>query len=419
VSEERKKGEPQTGRDGARPAEDETRTGALDGLIVADFSRVLSGPLSTMMLGDMGAEVIKVERPGIGDESREWGPPFVGTNVSAYYAAVNRNKSSVVLDLKDSDDRDRALALAHEADIVVENFRPGTMERLGLGYETIAERNPGVVYCAISAFGRGAGAAMPGYDFLLQATGGLMSITGDPEGPPTKVGVALVDVVTGLYATVGILGALQERTRSGRGQRIDVSLLSALLAALVNQASTFLMTGKVPERMGNSHPSVAPYELFETADDPVVLAVGNDRHFAALVRTLGASELADDPRFVDNRSRVLNIESLRREIGKRLTRAGREHWTELLTAAGVACGPVNDIGQAFELADRLGLEPVVTITAPNGEPLHQVANPLRFSRSPVSYQTAPPALGAHSDLFGDGPQSATKEDSDDLRLPGR
>lgn len=367
----------------------------LENVLVADFSRVLAGPLCTMLLADMGAEVIKIEQPGRGDESREWGPPFFGT-LSTYYAAVNRNKRVVTLDLGDSDDRAAALDLVDRAHVLVENFRPGTIERLGLGYEIVSERNPGLVYCAISAFGREGGAHLPGYDFLLQATSGLMSITGQPDGPPTKVGVALVDVIAGLFATIGVLGALHERRTSDSGQRVDVSLLSASLIALVNQASAHVMTGTVPERMGNAHPSVAPYELFETADEPLVIAVGNDRQFAGLAEALGASELAADPRFATNRLRVENLPELRHVLSTRLRVRPRDEWIERLRVRNVACGPVNDIAEAFALAEKLGLDPIVEIASASGV-VRQVANPLAFSGTPVRYHLSPPELGT-----GDG-----------------
>ncbi|MDP9427982.1 MAG: CoA transferase, partial [Actinomycetota bacterium] len=265
---------------------------ALDNLRVLDFSRVLAGPFATMLLADLGADVLKVERPGTGDDTRAWGPPHDDRGDATYFSSVNRNKDSLVLDLSDPADPERACRLAREADVVVENFRPGVMDRLGLGYEALRADNPRLVYCSITGFGRGAGAALPGYDLLIQAVGGLMSITGSPDGEPQKVGVALVDVLAGLFSTVGILAALQHRAATGTGQRIDVDLLSSLLAALVNQGAAYTATGVVPARMGNQHPSIAPYELLPTADGDLVLAVGNDRQFTALSAVVGARELA-------------------------------------------------------------------------------------------------------------------------------
>ncbi|MBV8998406.1 MAG: CoA transferase, partial [Solirubrobacterales bacterium] len=261
---------------------------ALAKLRILDFSRVLAGPLATMLLADLGAEVVKVERPGVGDDTRAWGPPYDERGEATYFQAVNRNKRTVALDLRDRDDLARARALANEADVLVENFRPGLLDELGLGYDDLSRDNPAIVYCSITGFGRGDGAQLPGYDLLVQAVGGLMSVTGSPDGEPQKVGVALVDVIAGLFATVGVLAALRHRDSTGVGQRVEVDLLSALLAALVNQASSYTIAGVVPGRMGNAHPSIAPYELYATADGELVLAVGTDRQFATLCDALGA-----------------------------------------------------------------------------------------------------------------------------------
>jgi crotonobetainyl-CoA:carnitine CoA-transferase CaiB-like acyl-CoA transferase len=363
--------------------------GPLEGLLVADFSRVLAGPFATMLLGDLGADVVKVEHPEGGDETRGWGPPFLGEH-STYYLSVNRNKRSIALDLRSDRDLEAALALAGRADVLVENFKAGALERLGLGYERVAERNPGLVWCSISGFGRGAGAGLPGYDFLVQATSGLMSITGLP-GQPTKVGVALVDVLSGLYATSGILAALAERARSGRGQLVEVSLLGSALASLVNQASSYLGTGRPPEAMGNRHPSITPYETLATADRPLVVAVGNDGQFARLCRALGLPELAADPRFATNRARVEHREALAATLEAALAARGAADWVAVLADAGVPCGLVNHVGEAFALAERLGLDPVV---AAGGIP--QVANPIRLAATPVSYRLPPPGLGEHT-----------------------
>jgi crotonobetainyl-CoA:carnitine CoA-transferase CaiB-like acyl-CoA transferase len=363
---------------------------ALEGLLVADFSRVLAGPLATMLLGDLGADVIKVEHPGGGDETRGWGPPFVGDH-STYYLAVNRNKRSVALDLKDEAGRAAALALAVRADVVVENFKAGTLDRLGLGFDRVRDRNPGVVWCSISGFGSGEGASLPGYDFLVQATSGLMSITG-PAGEPTKAGVALVDVLTGLYALNGILAALHSRTQTGLGQRIEVSLLGSALAALVNQASSYVCTGRPPTAMGNRHPSIAPYETLATADRPLVVAVGNDAQFARLCRALGLAGTEDDPRFATNRARVANREALVALLEGTLSGRTAAAWVAVLSEAGVPCGLVNDVGEAFALAERLGLAPVV-----QAEGVPQVANPIRLAATPPTYRLAPPALGEHTD----------------------
>jgi crotonobetainyl-CoA:carnitine CoA-transferase CaiB-like acyl-CoA transferase len=364
--------------------------GPLEGLLVADFSRVLAGPFATMLLGDLGADVVKVEHPNGGDETRSWGPPYAGGH-STYYLAINRNKRSVALDLKDEACRRPPRALAARADVLVENFKAGATERLGLGYEELARDNPGLVWCSISGFGRGAGAGLPGYDFLVQATSGLMSITGPAGGEPTKVGVALVDVLTGLYATAGILAALRERDRTGRGQWVEVSLLGSALASLVNQASAYLCSGQVPRAMGNRHPSITPYETLATADRPLVVAVGNDGQFARLCRVLGLPEAATDPRFASNADRVANREDLVALLEGAMAARGAADWVAALGDAGVPCGLVNDVGEAFALAERLGLEAVADAGG-----VAQVANPIGLSASPVSYRLAPPALGEHT-----------------------
>lgn len=370
--------------------------GALDGLVVLDFSRVLSGPLATMVLGDLGAAVVKVERPGTGDDTRAWGPPFAGED-STYYLSVNRNKRSVTIDLAEEAGRARARELAGRADVIVENFRPGTMERLGLGYEALAAERPELVYCSISGFGSGAGAALPGYDFLVQALGGLMSVTGPAAGEPTKVGVALVDVIAGLFAAVGILAALRHRERTGAGQRVEVDLLSSLLAALVNQSSGYVAAGVVPGPMGNAHPSIAPYETLGAADGPIVIAVGTDRQFASLCAVLGRSELAADARFATNAARVEHRPELVAALEAALATRPGEEWVSRLGARGVPAGRVNDIAQAFALAERLGLDPIARLERDDGIEVATVASPLRLSSTPVRYDRPPPRLGEHGD----------------------
>ncbi|MET8991485.1 CoA transferase [Nonomuraea wenchangensis] len=361
--------------------------GALDGLLVADFSRVLAGPYATMLLADLGAEVVKVERPGAGDDTREWGPPYGPGGEATYFLGVNRNKRSIALDLRA--DAEVARALAARADVLVENFRPGTMDRLGLGYDALRELNPGLVYCSITGFGSGAGAELPGYDLIAQAVGGLMSVTGDPDGPGTKAGVALVDVITGLHAALGVMAALRHRERTGKGQRVEVSLLSSLLSALTNHASAYAAAGVVPRAMGNRHPSIVPYEVFETADRPLVIAAGNDRQFQVLCRVLDRPDLAADPRYATNAGRVTARADLVDELNAALRGRPADAWFELLTAAGVPCGPINDLSAAFALAADLGLEPAVDLDG-----VGQVANPIRLAETPPSYRRRPPALGA-------------------------
>lgn len=372
------------------------RDSALGGLLVADFGRVLAGPYATMLLADLGASVVKIEHP-TGDETRSWGPPWVGGDAT-YFLGVNRNKRSAALDLRTRDGLAAARRLAGRADVVVENFRPGKMDLLGLGYAQLAEANPGLVYCSVTGFGPGAGAALPGYDLLVQAVGGLMSVTGPGPAQPTKVGVALVDVITGLHAAVGILAALRHRDRTGRGQRVEVNLLSSLLSALTNQAAGYLGAGAVPGPMGNRHPSIAPYEAFSTADRPLIVAVGNDRQFRALVSALGLPSLADDARFADNPSRVRHRDDLATLLGDALIKAPADHWFDTLSAAGVPVGPINDVGEAFGLAAQLGLDPVVEIDDPDrGTASRQVANPIRLSATPVTYRLPPPWLGGDTD----------------------
>ncbi len=363
-------------------------TGALDGILVADFSRVLAGPYATMLLADLGATVVKVERPGAGDDTRSWGPPFTADGQSTYFQSVNRNKASIALDLSDEADREIAVALATRADVLVENHKPGALTRFGLDYEQVSAVNPAVVYCSISGFGSGLGSDLPGYDLLVQAMGGLMSITGSTE--PTKAGVAVVDVLTGLHAAVGILAALHHRDRTGEGQRVEATLLTSLQSSLVNQASAFVGAGVVPRLMGNAHPSISPYEVYSAADRPMILAVGNDGQFVRLANVLGDPSLSTDPRFVTNAARVENREALTSAIEHRLTQRPADDWQEELTAAGVPCGPINDIAQGFALAERLGLEPVVDVADPRrSAPQRQVANPVAYSRTPASYRSAP------------------------------
>ena len=365
---------------------------ALDSLSVLDFSRVLAGPFATMMLADLGATVTKVERPDGGDETRAWGPPYDDAGESTYFDAVNRNKASVVLDLRDAEDLRRARELASRADVLVENFRPGVMDGLGLGYDALRAVRPELVYCSITGFGRGAGATLPGYDLLVQAVGGLMSITGEPDGEPQKVGVALVDVLAGLFASLGILAALRHRDATGEGQRVEVELLGALLAALVNQGSAYTAGGVVPGRMGNRHPSIAPYESLPTAAGELVLAVGNDRQFAALCEVVGEPALARDPQFASNRARVEHREPLRERLTARLADRPAGEWARALTAARVPAGEVNDVAGAFALAEVLGLEPTVSLSRDDGTAVSLPRNPIRLSATPPVYASAPPRL---------------------------
>lgn len=368
-------------------------SGILDGLLVADFSRVLAGPLATSMLADLGARVVKVERPGAGDDTRQWGPPWTA-NSSSYFEAANRSKESVTLDLGDSADLVLARELARRADVVVENFKSGALDRRGLGYDEVSAANPGVVYCSITGFGSAGGKDLAGYDFLVQAVGGLMSITGDPDGDPMKVGVALVDVLTAKDATIGILAALHARERSGAGQRVEVNLLSSLLGSLANQASSYLATGVAPARMGNAHPSIAPYELLRCADGPLAVACGNDGQFRRLAEVVGEPALAHDPRFATNAARVTHRPELVAALEARLAAATAAAWADRLSAAGVPAGRVGSVADGLALATDLGLEPLVDV-GPDAPA--QVRHPISYSRNPVTAYAAPPRLGAHSD----------------------
>lgn len=340
-----------------------------------------------MLLGDLGAQVLKIERPGTGDDTRHWHPPTDPDGRATYFESVNRNKTSVSIDLSTDEGRQQARDIASTADILVENFHPGTMAKFGLDHQSLAAANPGLVYCSITGFGSGAGAELPGYDLLVQAVGGLMSITGPGPGQPTKVGVAMVDVLTGMHATVGILAALRHRERTGAGQHVEVSLLSSLLSGLVNQAGAVVGAGQIPGILGNAHPSIAPYTSFRAADRDLVIAVGNDRQFAALCSLLDRDDLIQEPRFATNPQRVAHRPELEAELQRTLATRPAAHWVELCGQAGVPAGPINDIAEAIELAGRLGLEPVAEI---DGRPT--VSHPIRFSRTPASYRLPPPDL---------------------------
>lgn len=361
--------------------------GPLHGLLVADFSRVLAGPYCTMLLGDLGATVVKVEGPA-GDETRQWMPP-ARDGEATYYLSVNRNKRTITLDLAADADLATAQRLAAHADVVVENFKPGGLARFGLDYDAIRAANPGVVYASITGFGPDSD--LPGYDVLAQAVSGLMSVTGSSEGGPTKAGVAIVDVVTGLHAAVGILAALRHREATGEGQRVEVNLLSSALSALVNQSGAFALAGVVPRRLGNDHPSIFPYGPFPTADGQLVLAVGNDAQFARLCAALDLPALATDPRFALARARAQHRDELRPHLETALARASARDWYGRLSVAGVPCAPILDVGEAFAWAAELGLDPVVEAGVAR---MPGVRHPITFSSTPAEYSLAPPAPDA-------------------------
>ncbi|MGY1823563.1 CaiB/BaiF CoA transferase family protein [Geodermatophilus sp. SYSU D00079] len=367
--------------------------GPLSGLLVADFSRVLAGPYATMLLADLGAEVVKVESPA-GDDTRSWAPP-VRDGVSTYYLGVNRNKRSIALDLKDDGDAAAARELARRADVLIENFKPGGLARFGLDYETVAEDNPGIVYASISGFGSGPeGRKLPGYDLIVQAISGLMSLTGDPDGEPYRAGISVFDVMAGLHATIGVLSALNARHETGRGQHVEVNLLASALSGLVNHSSAYVAGGVVPFRMGNSHPSLFPYEPLPCSDGDLIITAGNSGQFRKLVEVLGVPELADDPRFLRNEDRTANRDQLRPLLVERLRTRTKQEWFRDIIAAGVPCGPINTVDQGVAFAEEVGLDPVVTVGEGDAA-VPSVRNPIRFSATPADYRLPPPRLDQH------------------------
>jgi crotonobetainyl-CoA:carnitine CoA-transferase CaiB-like acyl-CoA transferase len=368
--------------------------GPLSGLLVADFSRVLAGPYCTMLLGDLGADVIKVESPG-GDDTRRWAPP-VRDGVSTYFLAINRNKRSVALDLSDDEDRVAAAELARRADIMIENFKPGGLRRFGLDYESVSAANPSIIYASITGFGAGGGKDIPGYDLVVQAMSGLMSLTGDPDGPPYRAGISAFDVIAGLHTAIGILAALHHRTRTGQGQYVQASLMSSALSGMVNQTSAYAAGGVVPFRMGNSHPSLMPYEPLPTGDGDLIVTAGNDVQFRKLCEVLGAPGLAADPRFATNAGRTANRGELRPLLAERLKARPATEWFRDLVAAGVPCGPINTVDGGIAFAEEIGLDPVV-IAGQGGAGVPTIRHPLTFSATAPRYQLPPPGLDEHGD----------------------
>jgi crotonobetainyl-CoA:carnitine CoA-transferase CaiB-like acyl-CoA transferase len=366
----------------------------LAGIRVADFSRVLAGPLATMILGDLGADVIKVERPDGGDDTRGWGPPFVGDD-AAYFLALNRNKRSVALDLSTPDGAAAARELALAADVVVENFRAGSMRRFGLDHETLSRDRPDLVSCSLVAFSdAGESAARPGYDIIVQALSGVMSFTGQPDGEPTKVGVALLDVIAGLYAANGVQAALLGRERTGRGARVVISLFEASLAALVNQAANYLLGGVVPRPMGNAHPNIVPYQLFRAADRPFILAAGNDRLFDRAAGAIGRPDLSTDARFRTNADRVRHRDELIAILEAAFASEPMQRWVDSLAAAGVPCAPVRTLDEVFAAPEAAAM--VQRVPDVRGE-LSLVADPIRLGGGLVGVRRPPPRLGEHTE----------------------
>ena len=374
----------------------------LEGLRVLDLSRVLAGPYATMVLGDLGADVLKVEHPERGDDTRHWGPPFAGSEdgESAYFLSINRNKRSIGLNLKDGEDLERLKGLASEADVLIENWRRGALEKLGLGYDALRETNPGLVYCSITGFGPGPDRDRPGYDFLVQARGGVMGITGQPGGEPTKVGVAISDIVCGLFASNAILAALYRRSVTGEGARIEVPLFESTLGWLANRGQEFLVSGKDSGLIGNAHPSIVPYQTFDASDKPLVVAVGNNTQFARLCEVIGRPELADDERYATNPDRVANREALSEELQNEFPKRTADEWTEEIRGAGVPCGPVNTLADVF--ADEHVLESgmLQNVDHPTAGTLRMLASPLLVDGERLPIRRPPPTLGQHTEGAG-------------------
>lgn len=380
----------------------------LEHVRVLDLSRILAGPWAGQTFADLGAEVIKIERPGRGDDTRAWGPPYAAgpdgreTAEAAYFLSANRGKKSVTVDLSKPEGQEVVRALAQTSDVLIENYKVGSLAGYGLDYETLRQVNPRLVYCSITGFGQtGPYSGRAGYDFLIQAMGGLMSVTGEaddrPGGGPQKVGVALTDILTGLYTTVAALSALAWRERTGRGQHVDMALLDVTVAAMANQAMNYLIGGKAPERMGNAHPNVVPYQAYKAADHYIILAIGNDEQFRRFCGVAGRSQLADDERFATNRARVVNRRSLGPILDRVIGSRPRAFWLEKLEKVGVPCGPINDLEQVFgdPHVQARGMRRELEHPAAGSVPT--VANPIRFSDSSVEYDRAPPTLGQHTD----------------------
>lgn len=406
---------------------DTLQPGALAGVRVLDLSRVLAGPWAGQLLADLGADVVKVERPGAGDDTRAWGPPWLtdpdggSTGESAYYLSANRNKRSVTIDIASAEGQSLVRRLAAEADVVLENFKVGGLAQYGLDYASLKAINPRLVYCSITGFGQtGPYASRAGYDFLIQGMGGLMSLTGRPDGTegagPMKVGVALTDIMTGLYATVAVLAALKHREQSDEGQHIDLALLDVQIACLANQAANYLVGGVVPRRMGNAHPNIVPYQEFPTADGYMIVAVGNDGQFASLCKTLGKPEWSSDERFATNPQRVQHRSELIALIDSMTVRRTTDEWVAAMEAAGVPCGPINTLDRVFADPHVQARGTRIEMPHPLAKDVALVANPIRLSESPVQYRNAPPTLGQHTEEVLSDWLTATAEEIEALRM---
>jgi crotonobetainyl-CoA:carnitine CoA-transferase CaiB-like acyl-CoA transferase len=381
-------------------------TGPLNGLRVFDLSRILAGPTCTQLLGDLGADIIKIERPGQGDDTRGWGPPFVPgpdgqeTGESAYFLSCNRNKRSLTLDISKSGGQALARRLIGQCDILVENFKAGGLAKYGLSYADLKDAHPGLIYCSITGFGQtGPYASRPGYDFLVQGLGGIMSITGEPDGEPMKVGVAIADIMCGMYAVAAILAAVHNREKTSRGQYIDLALLDSQVAWLANQGLNYLTSGTVPERLGNEHPNIVPYKVLPCADGYFILAVGNDRQFKNLCSFAGLPELAEDPRFANNAARVRNREALYAILSEVTRQKTQDEWVDGLTRMGVPSGPISTIDQVFAHPQIGAREMEISMPHPAaaGGQVSLIGNPIKYSETPADYRRAPPTLGQHTD----------------------
>ena len=410
--------------DGEKTAGSAQNLGALAGIKVLDLSRILAGPWASQVLGDLGAEVIKVERPGEGDDTRKWGPPWLAdgegdpTDQAAYYLAANRNKTSVTIDFTKTEGQALVRQLAAQSDILIENYKVGGLAKYGLDYDSLKALNPRLIYCSITGFGQtGPYAARPGYDLLLQGMGGLMSITGPKDGRPQRAGVAVVDLLTGLYGVVGVLAALAARERTGEGQHIDLALLDVEVACLANQASNFLVSGVSPGRMGNTHPNIVPYQEFPTADGFMIVAVGNDSQFRAFAGVLGHAEWGVDAAYATNPARVANREVLVPLIEALTAGRSTQAWVEALEAVGVPCGPINLIGEVFDDPQVRARGLRVEMAHEAGGPAPGVASPLRMSGTPVEYRHAPPVLGQHTEAVLGG-LGLSADEIADLRARG-
>jgi crotonobetainyl-CoA:carnitine CoA-transferase CaiB-like acyl-CoA transferase len=373
----------------------------LEGVRLLDLSRVLAGPYATMILADLGADVVKVEHPERGDDTRHWGPPFAGGE-SAYFLSVNRNKRSIGVNLKTEEGLERVKKLAAGSDVVIENLRRGALEKLGLGYEALRETNPGLVYCSITGFGPGKDQDLPGYDFLIQARGGIMGITGFPDGEPTKVGVAIADIVCGLYAATAILAALHRRSETGEGAHIEVPLFETQLSWLANRAQEYLVSGEDSGRMGNAHPTIVPYQTFDASDKPIAVAVGNDAQFAKLCEAIGREDLARDQRYATNPDRVANREELVEILEREFYKRTADEWVEEIRAAGVPCGPVNALADVFTDEHVLSSGILRDVEHPAAGMFKMLASPVLVDGARLPIRRPPPTLGQHTEELENG-----------------